>query len=223
MKTPVLTLALGLGGLFHPLAYGEACTRGSFAVQAAEPIVQRGVALINEIIRNPKAATTRNWMQLSNPHDETETAFFANSISDGSEGVYTAPGTQARIIRHTQSRTELAVVLQHLRLSLMAFNVRPGRTPPNITVSEIQLAEQQNAVVAKGRLSVYDATGRVVDFPTAVIFDVTTSPKEAREARFCLNLQSIVVGDQHIFGWWYGLPHKALAPLPDAAASPPSP
>ena len=208
MKIFVLTLTLSLGSLLHAQVHAETCTKGSLAAQPAEAIVQRNVALINEILRNPKAATIRNWMQLSNPHDETEILFFANSISNGSAAVYsdTSP-ILAKSDKHSQSPKQSSVVLQYLRLSLMAFNGRPGLKPLHMTVSAIQVDEKKSTVVAHSLLHAYGADGKPIEYPTDIRFSVVSYPEEYGKydssARFCLSLSDVVVGNQSVFGWWY--------------------
>ncbi len=209
MKPLLFALMLGVGSLFQAQVHAETCTKGSLVAQAAEPIVQRNVALINEIIRNPKAATILNWTQLSNPHDETEILFFANSISNGSAAVYsdTSP-ILAKSTRHSQSQKQSSVVLQYLRLSLMAFNGRPGPKPLHMTVSAIQVDEKKSTVVANGFLHAYGADGKPVEYPTDIRFSVVSYPEEEygkykKMPRFCISLSDVVVGNQSVFGWWY--------------------
>lgn len=209
MKILLFVMTLGFGCLFQAQVHAETCTNGSFAAQAAEPIVQRNVELINEIIRNPKVATIWHWMQLSNPHDETEILFFANSISNGSAAVYsdTSP-ILAKSDRHSQSQKQSSVVLQYLRLSLMAFNGRPGPKPLYMTVSAIQVDEKQSTVVAHSLLHAYGADGKPIEYPTDIRFSIVSYPEEKYEksergARFCISLSDIVVGNQSVFGWWY--------------------
>lgn len=218
MKPLLVALALGLGSLLQAQVHAETCTKGSLGTQAAEPIIRRNVALINEIIRNPKAATIRSWMQLSNPHDETEILFFANSISNGSAAAYsdTSP-ILAKSDRHSQSRKQSSVALQYLRISLMAFNGRPGPEPLHMTVSAIQVDEKKSTVVAHSLLHGYGADGKPIAYPTDIRFSVVSYPAEEYEkyesrARFCLSLSDIVVGNQSVFGWWYDPASAAGAP-----------
>jgi len=201
-------LLVTLGGMFIlAQAHADDCTGGTFNSQKAEQMVASSVMLINEIIRNPKAASMRNWGRLSNAHDETEIAFFANSISDGTDAVYTTDTPlEKRIERHSRSQADQAVVLQYLRLSLLAFNSRPGKAPPNIVVSEIFRREGGNEIVARGRLDTYGSDGKPAQRPIEIGFDI-----EARTASsgdkdgFCLSLDSIMIGKQKVFGWWHDL------------------
>jgi hypothetical protein len=188
-------------------AHADDCSSGTFNSQKAEQMVAGSVMLINEIIRNPKAASMRNWERLSNAHDETEIGFFANSISDGTDTVYTT-GTplEKRIERHSRSQTDQAVVLQYLRLSLLAFSSRPGKTPPNIVVSEIFRREGGNEIVARGRLDTYGSDGKPAQRPIEIGFDIEarTASSGDKDA-FCLSLDSIMIGKQKVFGWWHDL------------------
>lgn len=188
-------------------AHANVCSSGAFNSQEAEKIVAGSVTLINEIISNPKAASMRNWERLSNPHDETEAAFFANSISDGTDAVYTTDTPlKRRIERHSRSQTDSAVVLQYLRLSLLAFSSRPGKKSPNITVSEIFHRGDGSEIAARGHLNTYGSDGKLVQYPIEVEFDIdvrTASNGDKNE--FCLNLGSIVVGERKVFGWWHDL------------------
>lgn len=201
-------LLVTLGSLFlltH--AHADVCSSGMFNSKKAEQMVADGVTLINEIVRNPKAVSMRNWERLSNAHDETEIAFFANSISDGTDTVYTT-GTplEKRIERHSRSQTDQAVVLQYLRLSLLAFNSRPGKSPPNIVVSEIFPREGGDEVVARGHLDTYGSDGKPASHPVEIGFDIEVRTASSGDKNgFCLGLDSIVIGKQKVFGWWHDL------------------
>lgn len=201
-------LLVVLGGIFpFAQAHADNCSRGTFNSQKAEQMVAGSVKLINEIIRNPKAANMRNWERLSNAHDETEIAFFANSISDGTDAVYTTDTSlEKRIQRHSRSQSDQAVVLQYLRLSLLAFNVRPGKTPSNIVVSEIFRREGGNEIVARGSLDIYGSDGKPTQRPIEIEFDIETRTSSSGDKDgFCLSLDSIMMGKQKVFGWWHDL------------------
>lgn len=201
-------LLVVLGGIFlFAQAHADDCSRGTFNSQKAEQMVAGSVMLINEIIRNPKAASIRNWERLSNAHDETEIAFFANSISNGTHTVYaTGTSLEKRIQRHSRSQTDQAVVLQYLRLSLLAFNLRPGKTPSNIVVSEIFRREGGNEIVARGSLDTYGSDGKPTQHPIEIEFDMEARTASSGDKNgFCLSLNSIMIGKQKVFGWWHDL------------------
>lgn len=188
-------------------AHADVCSSGAFNNKKAEQMVAGSIMLINEIIRNPKAANMRNWERLSNAHDETEIAFFANSISDGTDAVYmTGTPIERRIENHSRSPTDSAVVLQYLRLSLLAFGPRPGKKSPNIIVSEIFHREDGSEVVAKGHLDTYSSDGKLVQHPMEIEFDLDVHTASSGDKNgFCLNLNSIVIDDRKVFGWWHDL------------------
>lgn len=208
MRALISFLLVTLGGLFLlTQAHADVCSSGTFNSKKAAQMVADGVTLINEIVRNPKAASMRNWERLSNAHDETEIAFFANSISNGTDTVYTT-GTpfEKKIERHSRSQTDQAVVLQYLRLSLLAFNSRPGKSPPNIVVSEIFPREGGDEVVASGHLDTYGSDGKPASQPIEIGFDIEVRTTNSGDKNgFCLGLDSIVIGKQKVFGWWHDL------------------
>lgn len=188
-------------------AHADVCSSGTFNSKKAEQVVADGVTLINEIVRNPKAASMRNWERLSNAHDETEIAFFANSISNGTDAVYTTGAPlEKRIERHSRSQTDQAVVLQYLRLSLLAFSSRPGKKSPNIVVSEIFRREGGNEIVARGSLDTYGSDGKPAQHTIEIEFDMEARTASSGDKNgFCLSLASIMIGKQKVFGWWHDL------------------
>lgn len=197
-----------LGGLFLlTQAHADVCSSGTFNSKKTEQMVADGVMLINEIIRNPKAASMQSWKRLSNAHDETEIAFFANSISDGTDTVYmTGTPLEKRVERHSRSQTDQAVVLQYLRLSLLAFSSRPGKKPPNIIISEIFHREHGNEVVARGQLDTYGSDGKPVQHPIEIEFDIEVrTAGNGDKNEFCFGLDGIMIGKQKVFGWWHDL------------------
>ena len=170
--------------------------------------VDRRIEMLNEIIKKPDLANTQSWALLGNPHDETELSFYVNSISDGSLAAYDkgAP-TGQKLLKHSQttSKTEPAILLQHLRLALMSFNIRPGNTTPFLKVVSIQPANNApNEIIVDSVLMANNAQGKYVSHRAAIVFDVIDGEK-TEKGRMHLALQKVTVGGHVIYGWWYDL------------------
>lgn len=205
----IACLAISLVGVATTIqARADICSSGIFSISKAEQIVAKSVTLINNIIVDPQAANMRNWRRLSDPHDETEIGFFTNSISDGTATVYSRESPiRKRVLRHSGSETDSAVVLQYLRLSLLAVSPRPGRTAPKIVVTEISPEGSEREIVAKGHLETYGMDAKsAVRYPLEIGFDLEVhADSSSRKNKFCLSLGDITIKGQKVFGWWRDL------------------
>lgn len=156
------------------------------------------INLINEIINVPKAANMKNWGILGNPHDERELKFYMNSISDGTTFAYDRKEKSMRkLIEHSQSvsEDEPSILLQYLRLSIMAFNTRPGVIPPYFQL--IKLSQPiQHEIVARCIYEFVDNSGVTVKKKAEIIFDIGDNPRRD------LFLQKITIGERLIYGGW---------------------
>ncbi len=174
--------------------------------------VDRRVELLNEIIKKPDLANTQNWALLGNPHDESELSFYMNSISDGSLTAYDKSSlTGQKLIKHSQtiSKTEPAILLQHIRLSLMSFSIRPGNTSPILKVVSMQPANNASSEIRVDcMLMANNAQGKYVSHRATIVFDVVDGERVER-GRIQLALQKITVEGQVIYGWWHDLNSQA--------------
>ncbi len=189
-----------------------------FAANKAEPPrsdideiktkISNRVDLLNDIIKYPESANMQNWSLLGNPHDETELSFYMNSISNGSSSAYSKNSiTSQKLINHSQSnsKSEPSVLLQHLRLSLMAFNIRPGDSVPVIKITKITQANNQSKeFVIEGAFIANNALGQSTPYQTRIVFEIDDSTASAQKGP-SIALQKIVIGGQVIYGWWHGL------------------
>jgi hypothetical protein len=178
-----------------------------------EKIIQARVKLLNEIIKDPKAANMKNWKCLANQNDESELMFFMNSISDGTETNTDYNSTIGkRLIAHSRSDFDQSILLQYLRLSIMAFNSRPRSTPAYIKINNIfrnNEAKKYNQFVAKGFLFANDATGHPVQYAVQMKFGIDIVDSTCKESKnYCsceIYLEDIVINGHEIYGWWYDL------------------
>jgi hypothetical protein len=187
-----------------PLVYGGDQTLKNDLQGFKEPLLSR-ISLINEIIRNPNAASMKNWTQLGNPHDEIELIFYMNSISDGTTSAYSRNSkTMEKLTRHSKSisQDEPSLVLQYLRLSLLAYNKRPASEPPEIKLLSVNQGKE-NEVVADCYLKASDLSGHYIQIPTKVVFELGDIPSRGKTVnQVRLYLQKIYVSDRMVYGWW---------------------
>jgi hypothetical protein len=131
-----------------------------------------------------------------------------NSISNGSSFAYDKNSiTKQKLINHSQlnSKSEPSVLLQHLRLSLMAFNIRPGDSGPVIKITKItQANSQSNEFAAEGMFIANNAMGQSMPYQTKIVFEIDNSATSTQKGP-SIALQKIVIGGQIIYGWWYGI------------------
>jgi hypothetical protein len=157
------------------------------------------IDLLNKIIKDPDEANMKNWLLLGNPHDEIELRFYKNSISDGSKSAYNkSSATFEKLLNHSRSKSkdEPSIVLQYLRLSLMAFNVRSGDKP---SVFNFKSLSQTNSseVVVECDFIVHNASGKRTNRKAAIVFEIGDNPKTD------LYLQKIYFNSRLLYGWWY--------------------
>lgn len=176
-------------------------------------VIYARVKLLNDIIKDPKAAKMKNWECLANPHDESELAFFMNSISDGTEARSDYNSTTGkRLIAHSRSDSDQSILLQYLRLSIMAYNRQPGANPPYFKINNIfknNEVKNYNQFIAKGFLLANDATGHTIQYPLQMKFGidiVNSTCKDSKNYCSCdVYLEDIVINGHDIYGWWYEL------------------
>jgi hypothetical protein len=157
----------------------------------------------------------KNWITLANPHDETELIFFMNSISDGTINSYKPESPSGRkLVEHSRSKSDRSVVLQYLRLSLMAFSRRPDVVPPQFKIENVSISKNGKddrwICIAKGRFAANDASGRLIEYPVKITFasdigEHSKSPNAVNSVFNKFSLETIIVNGHEIYGWWYRL------------------
>ncbi len=189
--------------LWTNLSYGEIAPKVD--LKGIEEAITSHINLINKIIKDPKVACMKNWVQLGNPYDEIELLFYMNSISDGTISAYDKKSkTLESLTKHSQSvsQNEPSIVLQYLRLSLLAYNQRPSSESPVMKLLSVNLANTKE-VIAECIFKVNDISGNFIPIPSKIIFDldnISTTIKKNNQIR--LYLQKIYIGDRIIYGWW---------------------
>ena len=184
--------------LFSVLSFVTHSVANCEDLSSFKSIVISRIKLINHIIDDPKAANMKNWGILGNPHDESELKFFIDSISDGTLSAYDdKKDTMKKLVKHSQSITadEPSVLLQYLRLSLMAYNIRPGAISPSLQLVSISQLSQ-NQIVAKCTFHLLDASGDTVAKDAEVFFDIGDNSKDD------LFLYKIIVDGRAAYGGW---------------------
>ncbi|MCP4354006.1 MAG: hypothetical protein GY795_51830 [Desulfobacterales bacterium] len=170
------------------------------------------IKLLNDIIKSPAAADMKKWKQLSNPHDESEIMFFMNSISDGTEKNYNKNSVSMQKLRkHLKSDSDQSVVLQHLRLALMAYELRPGSSSPYIEIKSIsrnqiddeKLGSYQFSVEAEGVFIANDLSNNLAKHPVKIVFQVEKVPawlqKNGHYGPYLIYLESISILGNKIY------------------------
>ena len=161
--------------------------------------IESRINLINRIIVYHSEACMKNWVLLGNPHDETEIMFYMNSISNGSKSAYESNSlTMKKTVNHSRtiSGNELSIVLQHLRLSLMAYNVRPGSEAPSFIFKSFEKVSA-NEAVAHCDFKFNNASGRTVLKAAQILYSVGDNPVKD------MFLYKIYIEDHLVYGWWY--------------------
>lgn len=193
--------------IFAPVdASAELCRIDVSGTNSLSRVLEDQVSLLNEVIRNPKIATVRSWHKLGNSHDETEIAFYANSISDGTEAVYSKAGLQEKIIRHSRQTSDKSTVLEFLRLAVLSMLNRPPSQPPQFKVHDLKQIDQGSAVQRQEVKLRADFTWPEsnTSMPSTITFDVYETELSAKNPKeICANIRTIEVGSVTIFGWWY--------------------
>jgi len=186
------------------LSYGNDHAPKNNLMGIEETIVSY-ISLINNIIKDPKEACMKNWAQLGNPHDETELMFYRHSISDGTLSAYKENSkTLKSLIKHSQSKSqsEPSILLQYLRLSLLAYNQRPGSEQSKFTLLSCKQVST-NEVIAECSFKVNDASDRFIQIPAKIVFelgDFRSPSKTTHQTR--LYLQKVYISDHMVYGWW---------------------
>jgi len=173
--------------------------------------IRNRIDLLNEIIQYPDSANMYNWSRLGNPNDESELSFYMNSISDGASTAYDKnAATNQKLIKHSQStsKSEPSVLLQYLRLSLMAFTIRPGDSAPTIKINKIIPAfGKSNEYIVEAELIANNATGKLTPYHAKIIFEIADI--EVAQKDLSIILQKMIVDGHVVYGWWYDLQTKA--------------
>jgi len=183
---------------------------------AAEKELRFRIDLINEIIRNPAAASVKNWnTYLGNPNTYTEDRFHVNSVSDGTTYAWESIGKEGR------SGDEQSALLQYLRLSFMAYYGRLSPVPSQINVTNVvkRNSDHETAMLnveLEGEVDYFDVEGffsvincyrESMQHPIRIRFyvQVEQPPYEMqpRSDKLFIYLESISIHDHEIFGWWY--------------------
>lgn len=155
--------------------------------------------LINKIINDPKAANMKNWIVLGNPHDESELNFYMNSISNGTLSAYDKKEkTMLKLVEHSYSKSEdePSILLQHLRLSLMAHNIRPGSNPPSFQFVKLKQSDKSE-IIARCNFHFINAAGVQEDKKSEVFFDIGDNPAND------IFLQKIIINGRIAYGPQY--------------------
>ncbi len=170
-------------------------------LKSLEKLVMLRTDIINAMIKDPKEASMKNWAVLGNPHDETELIFYINSISNGTKVAFNKDTPEWNdLLKHSRSNSgdETSIVLQNLRLSLMAYNVRPGDDPPLLKVLSLKQSGQ-NEVVVECLFMVNSPSGHRISRPASITYDRGDNPQKD------LFLQKIIINENCVYGWWYNL------------------
>jgi len=163
-------------------------------------IVVSRIKLINHIISNPEAANMKNWVALGNPHDESELLFYMNSISNGALLAYNKKEvTSQKMIEHSRSisKDEPSVLLQYLRLTLMASNKRPGIIPSAFNIVRLN-QPNLNEIVASCFFFSTNTSGVRVKKPAKIYWGIRSTTNKD------IFLQEITIDGRVVYGWWYG-------------------
>jgi hypothetical protein len=165
------------------------------------------IKLINEIVKDPSLATVGNASLLLGPHSETELKFWMNSKTDGTIGNY-AKSSQAEsgLIRHSKDSNEYSVFLQHVRLTILAYSIRPETKAPHFDTSKIRwiIKKLPNsagvALIGYTDLYVTNAMGKFVQLPVSFEFNVEDySGVNKREQ---VSVYKIKIRGNEVFRWW---------------------
>jgi hypothetical protein len=169
------------------------------------------INLINNIIKNPKAACMKNWTKLSNPSDEKEEIFYINSISDGTpsqdENSKAFNNMQDHLERAPQN--EPSVLLQYLRLALLAYNVRAGSAPPEFTFlsfKRVGVTGGTDQIISDCSFKMADSAGHDIQVPAKIVFDLEIdydSSFPTSKDKISLYLSEIYIKNRLVYGWQY--------------------
>lgn len=163
------------------------------------------IKLINELVRLPAQATVKNAEILLGPHSETELRFWMNSRTDGTVGNY-APNSPAQraLVKHSQNNRAASAFLEHLRLSILAYMIRPGAQVPHFDLSHIQWVRKKTLggggtmLFANTRLSATNAEGRPIYLPATFEFEIVNGLGDKSR----LYIYKIKIKTNEVFRWW---------------------
>jgi len=163
-------------------------------------IIPSHIALINNIIQNPEAASMKNLRILTSPHDETELMFYLNSMTDGTtQNQEKLSDKLEGHIDESIASSEKSILLEHLRLSFLAHNKRAGSKAPIIKITNIRQSQNNHyEFVAEGIFLVNDASGKQTELPTKLTFYTDYSEFAHNKSVY---LGEIIVNNKIIYGW----------------------
>jgi hypothetical protein len=209
MRKLALSCQVTILSIFVLLSVGDRSIHGHDRINLYEDTITSQINLLNTIIKNPNAANMKNWNQLGgDSYDETELLFYMNSISDGTISAYAEhTATEERLVNHSRliSEHEPSVVLQYLRLALLAYNLRPGSEPPVFRLLSFHPSEHDpDEVIAECLFMVNNAAGHFVQLPAKVVFELGDPSQTSRPtSQSKLYLLTISIGEHIVYGWWY--------------------
>lgn len=174
-------------------------TDGSMTHAGIDKLISSRVELINDILHSPDAANMENLGRIVNPHDESELMFYMNSIADGTIKAYEeGSASMGKLIAHSRKTTEgePSALLGYLRLSLMAYNIRPGNEPPSFVYKSFKILGSNDYSVTCD-FKINNASGHVEKKNAELIFEKGDTPQKD------LFLQKISISGHIVYGWWH--------------------
>ena len=136
-------------------------------------IIPSRITLINNIISNPEAASMKNLGILASPHNEDEISFYVNSMTDGTKSAYEklSDNLESHLEKiKSKSSSEKSVLLQYLRLSLLAYNKGYGSKAPIIKITNVEQSQLHNYEFIVEGIFLVNSAGKQIELPAKLTF-----------------------------------------------------
>lgn len=178
------------------------CAQGKNVEKELGEILSR-IDVINAILDDPSQATMENLSKyFISQHSEIEIDFYSKFVSNGSETIWEEKGEVYNdIVKHTwpESEKDPSIVLQYLRLSIMAMSDSPGLKKPLAFVYKgYEVVDGYNVIVqAEITLRVW-GKNKEVTVPAILWFYY----EEDHDVEKYLCLRAISINGFPVFGWW---------------------
>ena len=166
--------------------------------------IEGRVALLNTILRHPNKATIEALSRFTGHHEQSHEAyFFMNRLTDGNVNL----GEQfhpywKKLNTHIENPKNRSVQLEHLRLSLLAYNHGRGKSPPNFMIVGIRATPCPNSYFpycykVDLKYLVAKSDGSSLELPATMLFYVTVAEPEPE-----VILDSLRVKNNEHLDWW---------------------